>query len=205
MLGDWACHTLDAPFWALELGSPTSVTAEVSEVSDEISPEWAEITYSFPARGQRPPVTLKWLEGARKKPAAPRGWEDDGKKSGFPSRGMMMVGDRQTILAPGGRPDSPRLVSKAAMEELKKNRPPATLRRVVGGPMKEWLDAIAKAGPMPGSNFEYSVPLSEMVLLGVVAMRTGKRLEWDAKAGRITNEPALNKYVEISARDGWKV
>jgi hypothetical protein len=71
--------------------------------------------------------------------------------------------------------------------------------------MKEWLDAITKVGPMPGSNFEYSVPLSEMVLLGVVAVRTGKRLEWDAKAGKITNDPALNKYIKISARDGWNV
>lgn len=205
MLGDWACHTLDAPFWALDLGAPSSVEGEVSAAGGEVAPEWAEITYRFPARGSRPPVTLKWLEGARKKPAAPKGWEDDAKKSGFPSRGMLMVGSKQTIIAPGGRPDSPRLVGNAVMEEFKKNRPPAILPRVVGGPMKEWLDAIAKTGPMPGSNFEYSVPLSEMVLLGVVAMRTGKRLEWDAKAGRITNEPALNKYVEISARDGWKV
>jgi hypothetical protein len=71
--------------------------------------------------------------------------------------------------------------------------------------MKEWLDAIAKAGPMPGSNFEYSVPLSEMVLLGVLAMRTGKRIEWDGKNGRVTNDPALNKLVAVAARSGWKV
>ena len=71
--------------------------------------------------------------------------------------------------------------------------------------MREWLNAIEKTGPMPGSNFEYSVPLSEMVLLGVVAVRTGKKLEWDAKSGTITNDPALNKYIKIAARDGWKV
>lgn len=205
MLGDWACHTLDAPFWALDLGAPSSVEAEVSAVSDEISPEWAAVTYKFPARGSRPPVTLKWLEGAPKKPAAPEGWEDDAKKSGLPSRGMVMVGSRNTLLAPGGRPDSPRLIPNARMEELKRNRPPATIRRVVGGPMKEWLDAIAKTGPMPGSNFEYSVPLSEMVLLGVLAMRTGKRIEWDGKTGRVTNDPALNKLVAVAARSGWKV
>ena len=97
------------------------------------------------------------------------------------------------------------LLGAAVMEEFKKNRPAPTLPRVAGGPTKEWLDAIAKTGPMPGSNFEYSVPLSEMVLLGVLAMRTGKKLEWDAKTGRVTNHPALNRYVEISARDGWKV
>lgn len=205
MLGDWACHTLDAPFWALDLGAPTSVDVKVSAVSTEISPLWAELTYQFPARAGRPPVTLKWLEGAEKKPAAPATWEGEGKKGGFPDRGMIMFGSKNTLIAPGGRPDSPRLLPNAVMEEFKQNRPPAKIPRVVGGPMKEWLDAIAKAGPLPGSNFEYSVPLSEMVLLGVLAMRTGKRLEWDAKAGRVTNEPALNKYVEVAARAGWKV
>ncbi len=205
MLGDWACHTLDAPFWALELGAPASVEAKVSEQSDEISPPTAEVTYRFPTRGARPPVVMKWFEGSGMKPPRPARWEDDPKKPGLPERGMLMVGEKQTIYAGGGRPDSPRLLGAAVMEEFKKNRPPATIPRVIGGPMKEWLDAIAKTGPMPGSNFEYSVPLSEMVLLGVVAVRTGKRLEWDAKAGRITNDPSLNRYIKITARDGWKV
>lgn len=204
MLGDWACHTLDAPFWALELGAPSSVQAEVSSVNPEISPEWAIVTYKFPARGKRPPVTLTWFEGPGKKPAVPKNWEDDPKKPGLPERGMLMLGDKQTIFAPGGRPDSPRLLGSAVMEEFKANRPPATIPRVAGGPVQEWLRAI-QGGPKPGSNFEYSVPLSEMVLLGVLAVRTGKKLEWDGKAGRITNEPALNRYIEVSARKGWKV
>ena len=205
MLGDWACHTLDAPFWALALGAPGSVEAKVSGVSDEISPATAEVTYRFPARGNRPPVVLTWFEGAGMKPPTPKRWEDDPKKPGLPERGMFMLGGKNTLFAPIGRPDSPRLLGAAVMEEFKKNRPPATIPRVVGGPMKEWIDAIAKTGPMPGSNFEYSVPLSEMVLLGVVAVRTGKRIEWDAKAGKITNDPSLNKYISVTARDGWKV
>ena len=205
MLGDWACHTLDAPFWALGLGAPSSVEARVSAVDPEISPEWAEVTYQFPARGSRPPVKLTWFEGPGKKPGVPQRWEDDPKKPGLPERGMFMLGEKNTLFAPIGRPDSPRLLGTAVMEEFKKNRPPATIPRVLGGPMKEWLNAIAKSGPMPGSNFEYSVPLSEMVLLGVVAVRTGKRIEWDAKAGKITNDPSLNRYITVTARDGWKV
>ena len=205
MLGDWACHTLDAPFWALGLGAPSSVEAKVSEVSNEISPRTAEVTYQFPARGKRPPVVLKWFEGEGQKPPVPNRWEDDPQKPGLPERGMFMVGEKNTLFAPIGRPDSPRLLGTSVMEEFKKNRPAPTIPRVVGGPMKEWLDAIAKTGPMPGSNFEYSVPLSEMVLLGVVAVRTGKKLVWDAKSGRITNDASLNKFIKGSARDGWKV
>ena len=204
MLGDWACHTLDGPFWSLELGAPSSVEAEVSAVSPEISPEWAEVTYKFPARGKRPAVTLKWFEGDRR-PPVPSRWEDDPKKPGLPERGMFMLGQKNTLFAPIGRPDSPRLLGSAVWEEFKQNRPPAKYPRVIGGPMKEWVDAIAHGGPKPGSNFEYSVPLSEMVLLGVVAVRTGKRLVWDAKSGKVTNDPALNRYIQISARDGWKV
>lgn len=204
MLGDWACHTLDGPWWALDLGAPASVEAEVSQVNAEISPEWAVVKYKFPARGQRPPVTLTWHEGPGRKPATPKNWEDDPKKPGLPERGMFMLGEKNTLFAPIGRPDSPRLLGAKKWEEFRQNRPAPSIPRVIGGPMKEWLDAIAKTGPMPGSNFEYSVPLSEMVLLGVLAVRSGKRIDWDAKAGKITNEPALNQYVKISARDGWK-
>lgn len=205
MLGDWACHTLDGPFWSLDLGAPTSVEARVSVVSKHNSPEKAVVTYQFPARGNRPPVTLKWFEGDGQKPPAPARWEDDPKKPGLPDRGMFMIGDKNTLFAPGGRPDSPRLIPNATMEAFKRNRPAASIPRVAGGPLKEWLNGIDKSGPIPGSNFEYSVPLSEMVLLGVVAVRTGRRIEWDAKKGRITNDRSLNKYVEIQARDGWKV
>jgi predicted dehydrogenase len=204
MLGDWACHTLDGPFWALELGAPTSVEARVSAISPENSPEWAEVTYQFPARGKRPPVTLKWYEGNERKPPLPAGWETDPQRPGLPDRGMFMIGDRNTLFT-GGRPDSPRLIPGAAWEEFRRNRPEPTIPRVAGGPMTEWIDAIAGKGPMPGSNFEYSVPLSEMVLLGVLAVRTGRRIEWDARRGRITNDPTLNRYVDVQARDGWRV
>lgn len=205
MLGDWACHTLDGPFWALGLGAPTAVEAQVSAVNDEIAPRTAKVTYTFPARGSRPPVKLTWFEGDGQKPPVPRNWEDDPQKPGLPERGMIMLGSKQTLFAPIGRPDSPRLLGAATWDEFRRNRPAPTIPRVIGGPMKEWLDAIAKVGPLPGSNFEYSVPLSEMVLLGVVAVRTGRRLEWDGQTGRITNDPSLNRYIENRARDGWKV
>jgi len=205
MLGDWACHTLDAPFWALDLGAPSSVDIEVSEVSAENSPRWAAVKYHFPARGNRSPVTLSWLEGAEKKPALPEKWEDDPKKPGLPERGMLMIGEKNTLFAPGGRPDSPRLLGSQTWDEFKKNRPAPALPRVVGGPMTEWINAIRGTGPLPGSNFEYAVPLAELVLLGVVAQRGGKSFTWDANAGKITSDPALNRLIEIHARDGWKV
>ncbi|HRE81622.1 MAG TPA: hypothetical protein PLN52_11270, partial [Opitutaceae bacterium] len=202
MLGDWACHTLDGPWWALDLGAPEWVEAESGPLSPINVPEWSEVTYQFPARGERPPVVLKWLEGSRKKPSAPSVWDP---KLPFPERGMLMLGDNNVLFSPNGRPDSPRLLPDAVMETFKRDRPAPTLPRVSGGPVKEWIDSIYGVGPTPGSNFDYSVPLTEMVLLGVVAQRTGKRIEWDSINGQITNEPALNRYIDIVARDGWKV
>jgi hypothetical protein len=132
-------------------------------------------------------------------------WEDDPNAPGLPERGMFMLGEKNTLYAPAGRPDSPRLLGTGVMDEFKRNRPPATIPRVIGGPMREWINAITDHGPTPGSNFEYSVPLTEMVLLGALAIRTGKRIEWDAKRGRITNEPSLNQYIGTAARDGWSM
>jgi hypothetical protein len=60
MLGDWACHTLDAPFWALQLGAPERVEVRVSEVNPHLIPRWAVVTFHFPARGSLPPVKLTW-------------------------------------------------------------------------------------------------------------------------------------------------
>jgi predicted dehydrogenase len=202
MLGDWGAHTLDAPWWALDLGAPATIEADVSEANGILSPEWAVVTCKFPARGDLPPVTLKWFEGSEKKPPRPEWWDKD---EPFPERGMLMLGDKNTLYAPGGRPDSPRLAPKAAMEQFKKNRPAPTIPLVKGGPLVEWLNAIRGEGPRPGSAFEYSVPLTEVILLGALAVRTGKKIEWDARAGKILNDPSLAPLVEIQAREGWRV
>jgi len=202
MLGDWGAHTLEGPWWSLDLGAPATIEADVSEANGILSPEWAVVTYQFPARGELPPVTLKWFEGSEKTPPQPERWD---KGEPFPERGMLMLGDKNTLYAPGGRPDSPRLVPKAAMEQFKKNRPPSTIPLVKGGPLVEWINAARGEGPKPGSNFEHSVPLTEMILLGALAVRTGKKIEWDTKAGKILNDPSLAPLVEIQAREGWRV
>lgn len=202
MLGDWGCHTLDGPFWALDLGSPNSIEAEVSSIDGVLSPEWALVTYHFPARGQKPPITLRWFEGLDRKPPFPAAWDP---AVPFPERGILLHGSVNTLYAPNGRSDSPRLLQNEAMEALKARPPARTIPRVVGGPVKEWLDAIQGSGPTPGSNFDYSAPLSEIVLLGALAVRTGRRIEWDGEAGRITNDPSLDELIGIHSRAGWRV
>lgn len=198
-LGDWACHTLDAPFWALQLGMPTVIEAEKREGGSEMfTPDSSLIRFEFPARGDKPPVVLKWHDG-RFRPEIREEW---GLKE-LAADGMIMTGDKATLMT-GGRPDSPRLIPDDVWKDFRRNVPPKTIPRIKGGHYREWTDAIRGDGPLPGSNFDYAAELTEMSLLGVLAMRFGGRVEYDPAAMKVTNRPELNAYLKEPAREGWR-
>ncbi len=88
--------------------------------------------------------------------------------------------------------------------EFRRNLPPKTIPRIKGGHYREWTDAIRGDGPPPGSNFDYGAELTEIALLGVLAVRFGGRIDYDAALMKITNRPELNAYLRIPAREGWK-
>jgi predicted dehydrogenase len=198
-LGDWACHTLDAPFWALDLGSPSRVSVENIEIIHEgFVPRSSHLKFDFPARGDKPPVSLHWYDGGQH-PAPPLDWD---RSKPFPKGGMLMVGSKNTLMT-GERPDSPHLLNDAIWEDFKKNLPAKTIPRVKGGPFREWLRAIKGEGPLPGSNFDYSARLTEMALVGVMAQRTNEDIEWDGANMRVTNHRDFDRYVREPARRGW--
>ncbi len=197
-LGDWACHTLDAPYWALELGQPTLVEPIKRTPSpDGFVCDSSIIRFHFPARGKKPPVKLTWYDGYEKPSLRPE-WELES----LDGAGMIMIGDKGCIIT-GGRPDSPRLLPVSYWEEFRQNPPPKTIPRVRGGPFREWTAAIKGDGPEPGSNFDYSAGLTEMSLVGVLAQRFSTPIEYDAANMRITNHPELNAYIREPARVGW--
>ncbi|MBK1875995.1 Gfo/Idh/MocA family protein [Pelagicoccus mobilis] len=196
-MGDIGCHCLDTPFWALELGMPTKVEVELAEPANKhFTPKGAHLIYHFPARGKMPPVKLHWYEGTIRPPKLP-GMDT------MPSNGMYMIGSEETVYHEGMRPESPMLWPRKNMAkygDLLKKRP---LPRVKGGPHKELLNAI-KGGPTPGSNFDYAAPLTEVVLLGGLAIRSGKTLKWNAKKMKITNHKEVNAFVKEPVRKGWE-
>lgn len=200
MLGDWACHTLDAPFWALELGMPESVEGIVPKSVPDHSfiADQSIVNYQFGARGEKTPVSLFWYEGGIKPPIRPE-WGIDK----LPGSGMMMIGDKKTLIT-GGRPNEPRLlVAEEEMKEFLKNAPAKTIPRVgEEQPQKEWVDAI-KNSTLPGSNFDYAAELTEMVAVGVIAQRFATYLQYDAKNMKITNRPDLDAYFKEPVREGW--
>jgi predicted dehydrogenase len=200
LLGDWACHTLDAPFWSLDLGMPVSVDATQRTPSPKgFVPDQSVLNFEFEARGNKPPVTLKWHDGGLKPENRPE-W---GLKE-LPSSGMIMVGDKASLMT-GGRPNDPKLLlPEAEWQHFTKNLPKETFPRVEGGPQAEWLRAIKGDGPMPGSNFEYSARLTEMVALGVLSQRFNTRIEYDAANMKVTNHPEFDVYIREPVRKGWE-
>jgi len=197
-LGDIGCHCLDAPFWALQLGMPTAVDVELEEPANgQFTPFGAHVTYQFPARGALPPVKLHWWEGK------PHPEKLTGMKQ-LPRNGMYMVGSKETLYHEDMRPTSPQLWPRERMADyvdVLKKRP---LPRVTGGPFEELIRAIKGEGPAPGSNFDYAAPLTEVVLLGGLAIRTGKRIEWDADKMKITNLSGMEDYIKEPSRSGWR-
>ena len=199
-LGDWACHTLDAPFWALDLGMPHTVEGIIPNPipGHSFIAEESLVTWQFGARGNKAPVTMKWYEGIAKPEIKPE-WGLDK----MPDSGMIMIGDKKTLYT-GGRPNNPRLLMPdEEWEDFLKNAPDKTIPRVgEEKPVEEWVNAITN-GTLPGSNFDYSANLTEMATIGVMAQRFGGKLAYDASNMKVTNRPELDAYVKEPVRDGW--
>ncbi len=203
VLGDFGCHAMDTPAWVLDLGTPTRITPEIKGARHPaLVPDASKLVYEFPARGTMPPVILTWYDGGLKPPIV-----DELKAKGLrcpEGSGMLMIGSKCPMYCTpwsGG----PRLL--VPMEEYKaflKNRPPETIPRVRGGPHHEWIRAIKGEGPTPGSNFEVSSKLTELVLLGVAAQRAGVPLEFGGDPLRITNAPEYQPLLKHPVRRDWE-
>lgn len=196
-LGDMGCHIIDHPYWALKLGYPTSVEASSTHIHSETAPLASLVTYHFPARGELPPVRMVWYDGGIKPPRP----EELEPHEEWPVDGVLYVGDRGKIMhkSHGGKPT---LLPLSRMNDFQ--RPDETLPRIKGSHEQNWIDAC-KGGAPACSNFNYSGPLTEVVLLGNLAIRTEGHLLWDGPNMRVTNNEAANEFVRREYRQGWKL
>jgi predicted dehydrogenase len=195
-LGDFACHDLDAACWALDLHEPLSVEAHGAGVTDpELGPFGCIAYYHFGPRGARPPVNVTWYDGGLQpeRPAALPA------KETLPNRGVLFVGDKGAMLC-GGAGGKPRLLSSRPDETP---RPKAALPRSPGH-HREWLDAC-KGGKPAGSNFAYGARLTEIALLGVLALRTGRRIDWDAGNLKAKGFAGADAVIKEDYRPGWEI
>jgi predicted dehydrogenase len=198
-LGDMGCHVMDAAWWGLELGAPLSVEAATTPVNDETGPKSSVITYQFPVRGDTPPVTATWYDGDMQVPLPPE--LEPGRRIDK-SGGTFIYGEKGIIMC-GTYAGSPRIIPETKMKKLRSSLPPKTIPKSPGV-YKEWIEAC-KGGKPAGSNFDVAGPFTETVLLGNVAIRARRKIEWDSKNLKITNLPEANKYIRSSYRKGWGV
>jgi predicted dehydrogenase len=196
-LGDVGCHIMDGAYYALELGAPTSVEAMAS-VTEYGTPAASVITMHFPKRNKMPPVKYTWSDGGLM-PVLPDALEPTRKVSS--EAGTLIFGSKATVLADFYY-RSVRIIPETKMQELAPRLPPKTIPRVEGGPFAEWVRGC-KGGPKPGSNFDYAGPFTETVLLGNVASRVGRRIDWDSAAMKVTNLPDANQFITKQYRPGW--
>jgi len=224
-LGDMACHTVNMPFRALKLGYPTAVELEVaSRIYPETFPLTSRIRFDFPEREGLPPCKFWWYDGnpdskhgmfqsgnfvTPLRPAADLTSEIVSQRGVLPISGCLVVGEKGKLFSDndyGARfqvilSDEKEYTASDKHEACK--AVPQTIPRSPGHD-EEWFAAM-KGGPATYSNFDIAAYLTEIILLGCVALRTGigRKLEWDGPNMSATNEPAAAQFVKRQNRTGW--
>jgi len=196
-LGDMGCHHLNTLFQALKLGHPTSVEASSTKAMPEATPLAAAVAWEFPAREGMPPVAVYWYDGGIK-PARPSELEE-GRK--WPDEGNLYIGTKGKIL---GNTDSGRIIPESKMQAYKlppKTLPRSDFKNIATG---EWVRACLGGEPA-SCHFDIGGLLAEVVQLGNIAIRRGKKLHWDAATLRFTNDEEANQYIQEPYREGWKL
>jgi hypothetical protein len=196
-LGDMGCHIMDGAFWALKLGEAKTCTveAEVDAPYQETFPKWSVITYKFPARGKMPPVTLKWYDGGKREPRPPELEQDRNLDGG----GHSIFHGTKNVMVADCYGSSVRIIPESKQKETP--RPEKTLPRA-GDHRGDFLRAC-KGGPPASSHFDYAGPFTEMVLLGVLALRLRQPIQWDFATMKAANLPAADAIVHRQYRPGW--
>jgi hypothetical protein len=227
-LGDMACHTANMPFRALKLGYPSEIEAWSSGINQETYPLKSRIRFLFPAREGLAPVNFHWYDGGDPKPGNPFVHDGNNKPAKevtadieammgeVPGSGCLLIGDKGKLFSPDDygakffiRLNGEKELSNGAAHDAVKAIPQTIARNAFqgNGDYRHHLEWIAgcKGGPMPYSNFDIAAYLTEIILLGCVAMRVGKKLEWDGPNMRATNAPEAMQFVQRSNRKGWAI
>jgi predicted dehydrogenase len=214
-LGDMACHSLHAFFKVLQLDKPASVCASLSRAriwapQGTADPEWTRsvavnhpetfpvssiVCWDYPGRGGLPPLRMYWYDGGLR-PPVPAGIEI---RAAIREDGVLFVGDKGALLT--GFVGGPMALSKERKASF--SEPSSSIPRSIGH-YQEWINAC-KGGPQANCRFDFACAVTEVALLGVLAQRTGKYLEWDADNMRITNDEQADILVNPPYRKGWSL
>lgn len=210
-LGDMGAHLIDHPYWALNLRYPEWIEATSSPWGEDNKrnpvshPLTTQVVYQFPARGNQPPVRMIWCDGGLMAPRPPFLPDSVTLERGG---GVAIIGSKGTLLH-DTYGEKPRLYPESLMEDAKKV--PQKYERVAyrnerGRPLHRMQFAnTCKGNTKQVCPFEYASRLTETMLLGIVALKTGqgKLIRWDGEAGRVTNNDNANQFLGREYRKGW--
>ena len=197
-LGDMAVHNLDPAFYALDLPSPISAEAQSSVLGKETYPAWQIITFEFARRDPHPSLKVIWFDGG-KLPNHPADLADEIDLS---DNGILFIGEKGTMLC-GGWSGAPKLFPASRREEFQ--LPPKTIPRSIGH-RAEWIQACKDKRPENAkAGFAYSGPFTEALLVGNLAVRLQKRIEWDAANLRARNAPEAEALIRKNYRAGFGI
>ncbi len=190
-IGDMAIHLMDPAFWALELGGPVKVTSKGPPPHPHSGPTAMETRFQFGPRGKLPPVDVYWYEGEAKAPAE--------IAAELPMNGSLFIGEKGRIAIEHDK--HPKLLPA---EKFAGFKGPEPYLPKSPGHHRQWIEAC-KTGSRAGSNFGYAGPFTEIVLLGNVAYRVGKTIEYDPAKMKVTNVAEANELLGKEYRKGWEV
>ena len=190
-------HLIDHAYWALDLGLPTSIETVSTPFDGHCFP-WATTTfYEFPARGARPAVKMTWYDGGLLPPKP----EEIGEEKLNATGGALMIGSKGKLIYDTYGLNS-RLLPKSLNDSV---GPPAQkLPRITTSHENNWGDACKGKGEA-STPFEYAARLTEVMLLGIVALRAGSKIQYDSGEMKITNNAAANQFLRREYRGGWSL
>lgn len=201
-MGDMACHAMDAAFWVLGLRYPTRVEVETSTTFSETAPRASRVTYYFPAVAGRPEVKVVWRDGGLW-PARPNEVSSESRWPPANDGGQLWLGDGGKLVA-GVYAENPRLLNEEQAAAIKAKPLPVKYGRVKSV-HQEFIDAC-RAGKQGGSDFVgHAGPLTEMIALGNLAVRSGRILELDATTGTVKSPAIPNEWLMPTYRSGWSL
>lgn len=195
-IGDMGAHLLDVSMWGLNLGLPTSIETVSTPFNGASYPTATMTFYEFPARGAMPPVKLTWYDGG----LLPKKPEEMGDEELIKEGGALLIGSKGKLMY-NTYGANPRLLPKSLQDSV--GKPPQKLARIEKEQHEmNWVDA-AKGKTQACCPFEYAALLTEVMLLGVVSLRAGKKILYDSANMRVTNVPEANQYLSRTYRQGW--
>ena len=198
-LGDMACHIMNMPFMGLDLRDPITVEAESSDHNRDSYPLWSVIRYEFGPYGDRPPLSMIWYDGGKHLPEKkkPPLALFQGERRG--DNGALLIGRQGTLYCPDATGQRYVLLPNGGIVEPEVQFTPAPPE----GHFSEFARAI-ESGSEAVSNFpDFAGPLTETVLLGNLAVWSGKKIEWDAKTLKAKNNSEVDAIIRPEYRQGW--